>query len=129
MIELVHRLETFLDVGGRLVFTFLDPHWVTFDEDPYPGSNLRWRLQKRKEINPAIDVEALLEKAKNAQWCTLVNDDDLYLDDEDDGQQNAREKKAYVVLCTPEYMKTLFPDGEIKAPTKPERHHCCIIRK
>ena len=55
--DLVEQLRARLAPGGRLAFTFIDPHW---------GSNLRWRLEKR---NTADRVEALLAESRDADWC------------------------------------------------------------
>jgi len=65
--DLVEQLRTRLAPGGVLAFTFIDPHWE---------SNLRWRLEKR---NSADRVEELLEKSRDADWCSLVNGTELYV--------------------------------------------------
>jgi SAM-dependent methyltransferase len=128
MIELVGQLRSLLTPDGVLAFTFLDPEWIPWTADPYPGPNLKWRLEKRKELNPAVQIDALLEKGRGANWLALVNDDELYLDDEDESAQSANDGKAYITFCNPEYMQAMFADAEILPPVSPERHHCCVIR-
>ena len=110
-----------------------DPHWIPPDWRPHyrrrsrfaPRCNLQWWLERRRAGN----VEALMEKAKNAAWCTLVNDRDLYVDCENERHYEAWEKKTYMVFYTAEYMKTIFPDAEVLPPVQPERQHCCVIKK
>jgi hypothetical protein len=130
MMEMVDELSGLLSDRGKLAFTFLDPEWKAFDGDPFPGSNLKWRLQVNKDDYPSIDVDSLLEKARGARWITLLADQ-MYLNDE--GEQEPENwyhgETAYHVLCNPAYMKTIFPKAEILSPVEPERQHCCIIRR
>jgi len=128
MIDLVTQLRSLLTEGGSLAFTFLDPQWNAFDGDPYPGSNMKWRLQVNKSEHPEIDVDPMLAKAKGAKWVTLI-DDELYVDDERQPESSLTGQRAYIVLCDPEHMKTIFPEAEILPPVAPERQHCCIIRR
>jgi SAM-dependent methyltransferase len=128
MIELVGQLTRFLAGDGVLAFTFFDPDWIAFDGDPYPGSNLKWRLEVRKRNSPALDVDSLEQKGRGAKWLTLVNDDELYREGEHEEEQVGQDKRAYIVFCDPALMKSLFPSAEILPPVRPERHHCCVIR-
>ena len=127
--DMVGQLLAFLTVRGLLVFTFLDPQWQAFNGDPFPGSNLKWRLQVNKEDHPGIDIDLLLKKSEGAKWLTLINHE-LYFDDEGENEQQQNPiDKTYIVLCDPEHMKSIFPDAEILPPVAPERHHCCVIRR
>lgn len=129
MIDMVEQLLGFLRDRGALAFTFFDPRWNAFNGDPFPGSNLKWRLQVNKTDNPNMDVDALLDRSKGAKWLTLVNHE-LYVDDDGKTEpQNPAEHTAFIVFCDPEHMKTIFPEAEILPPAPPERHHCCVIRK
>jgi SAM-dependent methyltransferase len=128
MTGLVRQLMRLLAPGGSLAFTFIDPQWVGPAGSSYPCCNLKWRLQKRKEVNPSVDVEGLHKKGRGANWCTLVNDEDLYLDDEIEPDYPQAEKKAYITLCRAAYMTALFPGAEVVSPASPERQHCCILR-
>lgn len=128
MIELVAQLRDILADGGSLAFTFFDPQWEAFDGDPFPGSNLKWRLQVNQGACPEMNIDALLAKARGAKWVTLV-DDELYVDDEREPESGTTDQRAYIVFCDPEYMKTIFPESEILPPVAPERHHCCVIRR
>jgi hypothetical protein len=131
MVDMVRQLLAFLTDRGVLAFTFLDPRWNAFQGDPFPGSNLRWRLEVNKTENPRMDVDSLIEKSKGAKWVTLVNHE-LYVDDEGENEgvnENQQNHKAYIVFCDPEHMKTIFPEAEILPPVAPERHHCCVIRR
>ncbi len=131
MIDMVGQLLALLTDRGVLAFTFLDPNWNASNGDPYPGSNVKWRLQVNKTENPGMRVDSLLDKSKGAKWVTLVNHE-LYADDEGENEgENVHpaDQKAYIVFCDPQYMKTIFPEGEILPPVAPERHHCCVIRR
>lgn len=132
MIDLVGQLLSFLADRGVLAFTFLDPRWNAFNGDPFPGSNLRWRLEVNKAESPGMNVDSLLDKSRGAKWLTLVNHE-LYVDDEGENegeqQQNPADPKAYTVFCDPGLMKTIFAEAEILPPAAPERQHCCVIRK
>ena len=127
MIDMVGQLRTFLTVRGVLAFTFIDPQWTAF-----PGSNLKWRLHVNRTGHPNIDIDSLLDKSEGAKWLTLV-DHNLAVDDEGEYEgeqrQNPTDDKAYIVFCDPEYMKTIFPEAEIRPPVPPERQHCCVIRR
>jgi hypothetical protein len=127
MIDMVGQLYKMLADRGVLTFTFLDPRWIAFDGDPFPGSNMKWRLQVNKDENREIDVDSMLDKSKDAKWVTLV-EDELYLDDQE-FQSGPTDEKTYIVLCDPEHMKAIFPSGEILSPAAPERQHCCVIKK
>jgi len=128
MLDLVRQLRGRLSDDGVLAFTFLDPQWEAFDGDPYPGSNLSWRLEKRRELNPNVDVAALLERAQGADWLALVNDDELYCDDEREHDHDVDDRRAYITFCSPDHMQALFAEAVILPPVRPERHHCCVIR-
>ncbi len=123
MLELVDQLKTKLNGNGVLAFTFTDPHY-----DPNRGSNLKHRLELWKQRYPAIDVNALLDKASGARWCTLINDL-LYVEPDDMSAQIEQSGASYLTFFTWEYMKTIFPNAEILPPVSPEWQHCCIIRK
>jgi SAM-dependent methyltransferase len=128
MLDLVGQLRGSLAEGGVLAFTFLDPLWHAFDGDPYPGSNLKWRLEKRREVNRGVRIDPLLEKGQDAKWLALVNDDELYVDDEREPERAADDRRAYITFCRPDYMKSIFTDAAILPPVRPERHHCCVIK-
>lgn len=72
MLELVEDLERLLKVGGALAFTFIDPHYHSWP-GRYAGTNLQWRLDRFGEADVELDVPGLLEKARNADWCMLVD--------------------------------------------------------
>ena len=129
MLDLVDQLRGWLTDEGVLAFTFLDPQWHAFDGDPYPGSNLKWRLEKRREVNGAVCVDPLLARGHGAQWLALVNDDEIYRDHEEEPERDAADRRAYITFCRPGYMQSIFADAAILAPVRPERHHCCVIKR
>jgi SAM-dependent methyltransferase len=142
MLDLIAQLESRLASDGVLAFTFIDPDFnpATSGASPQPeyyrGSNLRQRLERLKVNNPALAVDAVLQKARDAQWCILANDD-LYLDSESLKQYEENEKESYCTFYTEAYMRTIFPQAEILPPrhgayppsAESVLQHCCILRK
>jgi 2-polyprenyl-3-methyl-5-hydroxy-6-metoxy-1,4-benzoquinol methylase len=136
MFDLADRLLDMLTDEGRAAFSFIDPMFTPppgwAREKESPGlSNLQWRLEARHATKPEMDVAGLLAKAEETEltWATLVNDDELTFDPDDDGLTGDQPNKAYVTFCTPDYMRQLFPKGEVLDPAPPERLHCLIIDK
>jgi hypothetical protein len=136
MLEIVDYLLEHLTDDGKLAFTFIDPRWTPPSgwarAGESPGlSNLHWRLAARHETKPEMDVPGLLAHAENTPltWATLVNDDELFFDPDDDGLAEDKPQRAYITFCTPEYMSRLYPGAQIRMPAKPERQHCVIIDK
>jgi SAM-dependent methyltransferase len=114
MKDLVGQLQRCLSPGGKLAFTFIDPHW---------NGNLRWRLEKH---NPACRVESLLNR--EMQWCSLVNGTELYVNDSGvfDVQDDCI---TYNVYYTEEFLRAQFPSATIKKPVNDEMQHCCIMQR
>ena len=71
-VVLVRQLEAMLAPGGRLAFTFIDPHYHSWP-DRYAGSNLRWRLEKERFEGANLHVSRLLARAGCAPYCLLLN--------------------------------------------------------
>lgn len=118
MHDLVAQLEGHLAPGGKLAFTFIDPHW---------NDNLKWRLARS---NVDADPENLLERGRHARWCSLVNGE-LFV--ESNGQWSNEACKevgsclTYHVFYTEEFMREQFPHATIRPPVNGEMQHCCII--
>ena len=115
--ELVERLRAQLAPGGTLAFTFIDPHWE---------SNLRWRLEKR---NSADQVEALLAKARDAEWCSLVDGTELYVNSSGAWSEKTENCITYNVYYTENFLREQFRGAEIKKPVNGEMQHCCEISR
>ena len=115
MQELVTQLQQRLARGGRLAFTFIDPHW---------NGNLRWRLEKR---NSAERVEALLAQARGARWCSLVNGAELYVESSGVWDASRDNCVTYNVYYSEEFLRGQFPSATIKKPVNDEMQHCCIL--
>jgi SAM-dependent methyltransferase len=135
MIDLVGQLRHSLKADGCLAFTFLDPHYITRaadscdpDENNRTNSNLAQRLRRRRDFSPLCPVRRLLEHARNASWCTLVNDS-LYVDHEEFSRHERTSRNLYEVFYTPDIMMSIFPDGEILPPVNPSfNQHCVLLR-
>jgi Methyltransferase domain len=134
MFELTGQLMDLLADGGQAAFTFIDPWWTPAPgearEGESPGlSNLHWRLEARHATKPGMDVPGLLDLASRTEqtWTTLVNDDELYFDPDDDGLSADKPHRAYITFCTTSYMRRLFPGARVLDPVPPERQHCVIL--
>lgn len=126
MHDLVGQLKTRLAPGGRLAFTFIDPHHVS-RPDSYTGSNLRWRLERSREMNPAVDVISLMEKSSQADWCALVDGAELHVNCNGIQQQECNACVTYNVFYTALEMQRRFPNATIRPPVNGKMHHCCIM--
>lgn len=116
MKDLVGQLEAFLAPGGALAFTFIDPHW---------RENLRWRLERSK----APDVDGPVAAAKNAEWCSLINGTELYVNSNGPWDLTPETCATYNVFYTEEFLRRQFPHAKICAPVNDEMQHCAILRK
>lgn len=116
MKELVGQLEALLAPGGALAFTFIDPHY---------GNNLQWRLERR----PDSDVARILAKATDAEWCSLVNGIELYVNESGPWTASAEDCVTYNVYYSETFLQRQFPRAEIRPPVNGERQHCAILRK
>ena len=126
MIELVSSLEGVLNEGGRLAFTFFDPHYVPPDSQV---CNLTYYLKRKWPGLAKPEIDGQVERTRRASWCALANGE---LEVEDEGLDKLRGDpgKGYLVFYSPGYFKSLFPHGEILSPVNPfPRQHCCIITK
>jgi SAM-dependent methyltransferase len=134
MLQLVEQLEERLAPCGALAFTFIDPHYCSWP-NRQRENNLVWRLQRevfleREKGNRLdIDICALDQRAKDADWFVLVNGEDLYLEGEDIPKYEPDRQRTYHTFYTAKYMQFLFPQATILRPANDEMQHCCVIRK
>lgn len=129
MNDSVAQLQARLAPGGVLAFTFIDPDYCAWPKT-YQGGNLQWRLERANEKNPAIKIKSILERARGAAWCALVNGTELYLNS--NGEWNEKVSQTcmtYNVFHTAEFLQREFPAALIRPPVNGEMHHCCIIRR
>ena len=139
MLEHVRSLRNLLFENGRLAFTFIDPHYVlprnynSLLKKHDPPTNLGLRLEKIKQNNPLLPVQQRLREAAGAEWCTLINNGDLYLGAEDAVDHEVKVKTLYDSFCTTDYMAEIFPEAMILPPPASyepeaaEMQHCCIL--
>lgn len=138
MIELVTSLKESLVANGTLAFTFLDPHYQEMNSAEGTKANLRHYLEA-KNTDPTVNTDLLIEEAKNAKYCALVNYKNIYKEDDDFDvvdQEMMRKTRVetklesvYDTFFTAEYMKTLFPKAIILPPMYSLRQHCCVIKR
>jgi hypothetical protein len=139
MIEFVGALRGLLVETGLLAFTFKDPHYVlprgysSLLKDHRPPTNLGLRLERIKEQNPSLPVQQRLREAAGADWCTLINNGDLYVGPDDNLDPDIESKNLYDTFYTASYMRQIFPEATILAspeeydPQGREMQHCCIL--
>jgi SAM-dependent methyltransferase len=139
MIELVASLRTRLTPDGKFAFTFTDPHYVLPDgySDLFRGrhapTNLRLRLEKIRLQDPAAPVDEMLGQATGCAWCTVVNDQEIYVEHEQMRDYNPEMKKLYETFYTAECMAKIFPGAAILAPPRDYdpagnvMQHCVIV--
>jgi SAM-dependent methyltransferase len=116
MKDLVAQLETLLAPGGTLAFTFIDPHW---------RSNLEWRLRR----SHAPDAGSLVAAAATADWCSLVNGTELYVNSNGPWNVNSEACATYNVYYTESFLRRQFPRAAVRPPGTGEMQHCAILRK
>jgi 2-polyprenyl-3-methyl-5-hydroxy-6-metoxy-1,4-benzoquinol methylase len=133
-LEFIRRSAQFLTADGRAAFSFIDPRWTPPPgwgrDNELPGmSNLQWRLEARRAINPEVDVAGLLRQAQQSEltWATLVNEDELIFDPDDDGLSLEKPSRYYITFATEEYIRQLFPGAQVLSPVPPDRMHCLVI--
>jgi len=127
MNDLVDQLRACLAPGGALAFTFIDPHWESWP-GTYAGNNLKWRLERTHENDGAVAVNALLEQARGAWWCALVDGTELYVNSNGVWEGITKTCMTYNVYYSAEFLQREFPDATIVPPVNGEMQHCCIIR-
>jgi SAM-dependent methyltransferase len=128
MLELVPQLEDLLADSGALAFTFIDHHHVSWP-GRYDGDNFLWRFEREGNDPTTPRSRALIEKARRAEWCTLINGTDLYVETDDIDDIPPELQKTSHAFFTARYMKSLFPHAVIKPPANDEMQHCCVIRR
>lgn len=126
MKDLVAQLQARLAPGGKLAFTFIDPHFNAWPER-YDGNNLKWRLERSRQMNPEIDVEDLLEQSRSAAWCALLDGRELYVNGNGTWSNETQICMTYNVFYTAEFLQREFPGAHIRRPVQGEMQHCCII--
>jgi SAM-dependent methyltransferase len=126
MHDLVDQLRARLKPRGTLAFTFIDPHHMSWPAT-YPGNNLHWRLESARGKEASVDVADLLEKARGAAWCALVNGTELHV--ESDASDGLRGVMTYHVFYTAEFLQQEFPDAKVLPPLEGEMQGCCLLQR
>jgi hypothetical protein len=127
MLDLVPQLFSMLAPGGTLAFTYIDPHHHPWSRDE--RSNFRWRLEKERGEVASLKARDMLRRSEDAQWCILVNGEDLYVNTEELARYEPGEQKSHHTFYTTDYMRKLFSQASFHPPVYGETHHCCVIRK
>lgn len=128
MHDLIAQLKMLLAPGGILAFTFIDPHYQSWPES-YSGNNLRWRLEVAHKSNSTIDVDGLCRQSSGAQWCSLVNGKELYVNGNGAWPAAADSCMSYNVYYSTWFLRQEFPEAIILPPVNGQMQHCCLIRR
>ena len=124
MLELVRNLEQLLNHGGRLAFTFFDPHYVPPGSDV---SNLKYYLEMRVPDLSETAIDTQVAGVRGARWCAVRNGE-LEIESERPEDLRGNPEGGYLAFYQPEYFQSLFPHGEIRILVEPfSRQHCCVI--
>ena len=126
LVDLVGQLQIMLAGGGVLAFTYIDPHHRSWAEDE--RNNFRWRLEKERGEVSSPEAHEMLRRSRDAEWCILVNGEDLYVNTEELAHYEPGEQQTHHTFYTTEYLRKLFPRASFRPPVYGETHHCCIIR-
>jgi len=121
MKDLVSQLKSLLAAGGTLAFTFIDPHW----SESSGVSNLQWRLEKSHGLN----TDWFVSKARDADWCSLVNGKDLYVNSNGPWTVSPQTCATYNVYYSESFLQREFPSARIRPPVYGEMQHCAVLRK
>jgi hypothetical protein len=127
MLELVPQLEGVLGDSGALAFTFIDQNHVPWPGE-YDGDNFRWRVEREGNDSGSPEVRGMIERARRADWCVLINGTDLYVETENIAPVPPELQRTSHAFYTTAYMKALFPHAVIQPPANQEMQHCCVIR-
>lgn len=125
MHTLLEQLRSRLAAGGALAFTFIDPTYVPW---PYRVNNLRFRLEKNHRMIPAGEIDGLLKKSRDADWCALVDGSEIHVNNSGDWSDEARDCLSYNVYYTVDFLRQEFPEATIRPPVNGEMQHCCLMR-
>jgi SAM-dependent methyltransferase len=128
MHDLVGQLRSRLAPDGALAFTFIDPHFRSWPET-HAGNNLQWRLERFRETNRSLDVDALVARSLGAAWCALVDGSQIFMNSNGVWENEAQACMTYDVFYTANFLQREFPEAEILPPVNGQMQHCCIIRR
>jgi SAM-dependent methyltransferase len=128
MHSLVQQLADRLAPGGTLAFTFVDPHYRSWPNSYY-GNNLRWRLERTPAQRRRVPIDSLIERARGADWCALVDGTDLYLNGNGDWANEAQRCMTYNVFYSVGFLRREFPGVTILPPVNGDMQHCCLIKR
>jgi len=132
MRHLVQVLSAMLKPEGSLAFTFIDPHFRSWQKNYELEvrqclSNFEWRLERSGV--PQFEINLLLEKVKDVSWFRLAGTRDVYLEDEPLQSPQRYEGLPYHVFHTVPFMQAQFPNAQVLPPANGEMQHCCILRR
>ena len=72
-------------------------------------------------------VEALLAKSRDAEWCSLVNGAELYVNSAGLWDEAPEKCITYNVYYTGDFLRAQFPGVQINNPVNEEMQHCCEL--
>jgi SAM-dependent methyltransferase len=137
MLTTIDQLRRLLRPGGVIAFTFFDPLFDPlkdsgFDlsqarEDARSGPNILHRLEVKGDEFAGVDSARALAAAQTARWMTLASGTLFVEPDDGPAPDSLPEWSSFIQYYQPGYLKTLFPDADVRPPISPERQHCCVL--
>ncbi len=135
VISKVNQLKAFLADDGVLIFTFLAPDYNAshYYSDFQNITNLEKRLMR---LNDGVLDSGLIDRSRGAEKIILINNKDLYINDETYFHSHRKEGDTFFSFFAPEYLKALFNCKIKLPPSQPydnyypaEMQHSCILKK
>jgi hypothetical protein len=71
----------------------------------------------------------MLNESRDADWCSLINGTDLYVNSNGPWDISPETCATYNVFYAEKFLLDQFPTARIMRPTNGEMQHCAIIRK
>lgn len=130
MVDLVGQMRDRLNPGGVLAFTFCDARYDRSVTAPDGQGTDTIHMIERQRRNYGITENSILNSARRADWFLQIDNDVIVEPGPEFCHQRrvGRARESYCSFFTAEYVESLFPDGTVLAPVKPEWQHCCILR-
>jgi SAM-dependent methyltransferase len=124
MIELVEQLRSKLKPRrGVLAFTFYDPSFDQSLSDPaLPRGTGVLSMFENSSDDPCASLRL--------GWCVIVDGQLVLEPGKEFCQQKRRGRpgESYTSYFTSSYMRSLFPNAEVRLPVACETQHCCVLR-
>src|SRR5205085_751098 len=100
----------------------IDPNYISWP-GKYDGDNFLWRLEREGNDASTERSRNMIDRARRAGWCMLVNGTLLYVETEDVAPLAPELQKTCHVFHTAPFVKSLFPRAVVQPPANGEMQH------